>query len=133
MHNQLLKEQKAAPNTRKKFYERMYGKYNVYISSQKALKDELGKVVKKNDEIQTFIIGKDPDVKSFRNFVSLDTRSREIRHQESKSKETANIIIRKYLSSGGIEYFISCEDELGYVYGFTRLLLPTETNVVDIP
>jgi histone acetyltransferase (RNA polymerase elongator complex component) len=89
--------------------------------------------VRKNDEIQTCIIGKDPDVKSFRNFVSLDTRSREIRHQESKSKETANIIIRKYLSSGGVEYFISCEDQLGYLYGFTRLLLPTEMNVVDIP
>ena len=126
MHNQLLKEQKAAPSTRKKFYERIYGKYIIFTSSQKALKDELGKVVRKNDEIQTFIIGKDPDVKSFRNFVSLDTRSREIRHQESKSKETANIIIRKYLSSGGVEYFISCEDKLGYLYGFTRLLLPSE-------
>ncbi len=132
MHNQLLKEQKAAPSTRKKFYERMYGKYNVFTSPQKALKDELEKMVRKNDEIQTCIIGKDPDVKSFRNFVSLDTRSREIRHQESQSKETANIVIRKYLSSGGVEYFISCEDKLGYLYGFTRLLLPTEKNVVDI-
>jgi len=50
-----------------------------------------------------------------------------------KSKETANIVIRKYLSSGGVEYFISCEDHLGYLYGFTRLLLPTEINVIDIP
>jgi len=47
-----------------------------------------------------------------RNYVSLDTRSREIRHQEVKSKKPANSIIRKYISSGGVEYFISIEDEL---------------------
>jgi len=76
-------------------------------------------------------------VKSFRNFVSLDTRSREIRHKNQnirhKTKESINIIIRKYLSSGGVEYFISFEDQLGYLYGFTRLLLPTEMNTVNIP
>jgi len=40
--------------------------------------------------------------------------------------KTANLIIRKYLSSGGVEYFISFEDQLGYLYGFARLLLPTK-------
>jgi histone acetyltransferase (RNA polymerase elongator complex component) len=78
------------------------------------------------NNIQTFIIGSKPDTSSFRNFVSLDTRSREIRHQDLKSKKTANIIIRKYMSSGGVEYFISFEDQFGYLYGFTRLLLPTD-------
>ena len=34
------------------------------------------------------------------------------------------------MSSGGVEYFISFEDELGYLYWFARLLLPTDT--VDI-
>ena len=81
-------------------------------------------------KIQTFIVGKHPDVKSFRNFVSLDTRSREIRHQDIKVERNANIVIRKYLSSGGVEYFISFEDQFGYLYGFTRLLLPTDT--VDV-
>lgn len=137
MHNQLLKEQKNAPDTRKKFYERMYWKYSVCTSLQKALKDELGKIVSNNDEIQTFIIGKDPDVTSFRNFVSLDTRSREIRNkpkaESSKQKALVNIVIRKYLSSGGVEYFISCEDQLWYLYGFTRLLLPNEKDVIIIP
>ena len=38
----------------------------------------------------------------------------------------ANLIIRKYLSSGVVEYFISFEDQLGYLYGFTRLLLSTD-------
>ena len=130
MHNQLLQEQKNKPWARKKFYQRLYGKYMLYSSLQKALKDELGKIVRKNGEIKTYIIGKDPDVKSVRNFVSLDTRSREIRNkpkaQSSKLKAVANVVIRKYQSSGGVEYFISFEDELGYIYGFTRLLLPTQ-------
>src|SRR5574344_1084980 len=100
----------------KEFYKRLYGKYNIFSSLQKTLKDELGKIVSNNDDIQTFIIGKDPDVMSFRNFVSLDTGSREIRNkpkaESSKQKSLVNIIIRKYLSSGGVEYFISCEDQL---------------------
>jgi len=133
MHNQLLKEQKSKPWVRKKFYQRLYWNYSLFSSLQKTFKDELGKTVRKNWDIQTYVVGKQPDLKSFRNFVSLDTRSREIRHQDLKSKETANIIIRKYISSGGVEYFISFEDQLGYVYGFTRLLLPIEKNVIDIP
>ena len=60
--------------------------------------------------------------------MSLDTRSREIRNKDkgTRDKEQVNLIIRKYLSSGGVEYFISFEDELGYLYGFTRLLLPKQ-------
>jgi histone acetyltransferase (RNA polymerase elongator complex component) len=73
-----------------------------------------------------------------RNFVSLDTRSREIRHKyqvpSPKSQiPSPNVIIRKYISSGGVEYFISSEDELGYLYGFTRLLLPNEKDTIKIP
>jgi histone acetyltransferase (RNA polymerase elongator complex component) len=66
----------------------------------------------------------------------LDTRSREIRNklkaESSKLKAIVNLVIRKYLSSGGVEYFISCEDQLGYLYGFTRLLLPTKGQGVRI-
>lgn len=113
---------------KKSFYGRLYGKYTLYTSLQKALKDELGKDMKNNEEIQTYIMGKQPDIKVYRNFVSLDTRSREIRNkpkiEHTKVKPIVNIIIRKYQSSVGSEYFISCEDELGYLYGFTRLLLP---------
>jgi histone acetyltransferase (RNA polymerase elongator complex component) len=69
--------------------------------------------------------------------VSLDTRSREIRNkpkaESSKLKAIVNIVIRKYLSSVGEEYFISFEDQLGFLYGFTRLLLPQEKNTIDIP
>ncbi len=140
MHNQLLQEQKRKIWMRKKFYGRLYGNYAVYPSLQKSLKDELGKIVRKNGEIQTFIVGKDPDVKSFRNFVSLDTRSREIRHKEVESwklkvtswKNKTNLIIRKYMSSVGEEYFISFEDHLGYLYGFARLLLPKSEEAIQI-
>lgn len=73
----------------------------------------------------TLIIGQKPDLISERNFVALDTRAREIRNRKQKAEdEIANLVIRKYYSSVGDEYFISYEDELGYLYGFTRLLLP---------
>lgn len=39
-------------------------------------------------------------------------------------------MIRKYQSSVGDEYFISYEDELGYLYGFTRLLLPEKEKTI---
>lgn len=131
MHTQLLQEQKKNPTTWKLFYQRLYGKYALYSSLQKALKDELGKIVRKNDEIQTSIIGKEPDLKNFRNFVSLDTRSREIRNRIENWKLKIrnwfpNLVMRKYMSSGGVEYFISFEDQLGYLYGFARLLLPIQ-------
>lgn len=136
MHKQMEWEIINNKTKMKQFYGRLYWKYMLYPSLQKALKDELGKIIRKNEEIQTYIIGKQPDVKSFRNFVSLDTRSREIRNKPKaeswKFKSIVNIVIRKYISSGGIEYFISCEDELGYLYGFTRLLLSSEKNIIDI-
>ncbi|HMS91690.1 MAG TPA: radical SAM protein, partial [Candidatus Absconditabacterales bacterium] len=129
MHNQLLQEQKNKPGARKKFYQRLYGKYTFYSSLQKAFKDETGKMLRKNGEIKTYIIGKQPDIKSVRNFVSLDTRSREIRNKVQGPRSQVpvhNLVMRKYQSSEGVEYFISFEDELGYLYGFTRLLLPIQ-------
>ena len=42
-----------------------------------------------------------------------------------------NLIVRSYLSSVGNEFFISFEDELGYLYGFTRLLLPREGESIQ--
>ncbi len=91
----------------------------------------------RNDNgVETFIIWSKPNVSDFRNFVCLDTRSREVRHKTQdirhKTKNVANLIIRKYTSSVGQEYFISFEDELGYLYGFTRLLLPRPEEVIDI-
>jgi histone acetyltransferase (RNA polymerase elongator complex component) len=69
-----------------------------------------------------------------RNFESLDTRSREIRHKDKKQKVSEPFLVtRQYRSSVGIEYFIAFEDEYGYLYGFTRLLLPKDEETVDFP
>lgn len=73
----------------------------------------------------------------------MDTRSREIRHKYKKanglpavssSQETLVGVVRAYVSSVGIELFISYEDSLGYLYGFVRLCLPffMQTRILDL-
>ena len=85
-------------------------------------------------QISTYIVGKNPDIEKYRNFVSLDTRSREVRNKKDKFWETKedkiNFVIRVYRSSVGLEFFISMEDILWYLYGFTRLLLPEKNQIV---
>jgi histone acetyltransferase (RNA polymerase elongator complex component) len=117
VHEQLLRAYapssvsgKVAPAVQK-FYQRLY---------------------EHTDLIQTTIIGEEPDLVSYRHFVSLDTRSREVRNKKETTQHL-NLIIRKYASSVGSELFISYEDELGYLYGFTRLLLPLAEHTVDYP
>ncbi len=130
MHQEMKNELKNGKMEKlKEFYQRLYGEYKLFKTSKDFLQKEISP---SENSIQTFIIGTKPDLSQFRNFVSLDTRSREIRNKieklkdEKKEKWIANLIIRKYQSSGGVEYFISFEDQLGYLYGFTRLLLPTD-------
>ncbi|MFA6255780.1 MAG: radical SAM protein [Candidatus Absconditabacterales bacterium] len=153
MHEEIKGRMKNEEGRMKGFYERLYGDHTLFKTTKEFLKQEItnyttptsrgsklpittGIKNQSRDNIQTFIIGKQPDLVSFRNFVSLDTRSREIRNklkaESSKLKAIVNLVIRKYLSSGGVEYFISCEDQLGYLYGFTRLLLPTKGQGVRI-
>ena len=43
----------------------------------------------------------------------------------------ANLVIRRYRSSVGWEYFLSFEDGLWYLYGLLRLLLPDNGKTVD--
>jgi len=144
----------------KKFYARLYGDYELYenedeyfshfcpplwkegdhevvedfyswnekIPSAKAVSP-----LSKGEQIQTYIIWIQPDLKSFRNFVCLDTRSREVRNRtEKKKSDSLNLVLRRYKSSAGQECFISFEDELGYLYWFTRLLLPNDDSVAWI-
>ena len=100
--------------------------WNKKIPSAKAVSP-----LSKGEQIQTYIIWTQPDLKSFRNFVCLDTRSREVRNRiEKKRSDSLNLVLRRYKSSAGQECFISFEDELGYLYGFTRLLLPSNDSVV---
>jgi elongator complex protein 3 len=112
------------------FYWRLYLNYKII----KKLNDlELSKFIKWKNE--TLIVWTSPDLSNFRNFVSLDTRSREIRNKTKdeiyNTKTITNLVIRKYESSVWLELFISFEDILWYLYGFTRLLLPINDNVVD--
>jgi hypothetical protein len=48
-------------------------------------------------------------MQSDRAFVSLDTRSREIRHRRKHEPEDIRIVIRQYQSTVGKEYFIAME------------------------
>ena len=80
---------------------------------------------------ETYLLGKAPELSCFRHFVSLDTRSREVRNKKEKT-EVLNLVVTAYESSVGQEYFISYEDELGYLYGFTRLLLPKLEERIDV-
>lgn len=70
---------------------------------------------------------------SDRAFVSLDTRSREIRHRRSQDLQDQRLIIREYASTVGREFFIAMETSQGYLYGFTRLLLPQAEHTLDYP
>lgn len=107
MHTEMEKEMKTwKPEKLEKFYGRLYDK-------------------------DTQILWWKPDTKTFRNFVCLDTRSREIRHAVDSAKREL-LVIRKYESSAWTEYFISYEDQLWYLYGFTRLLLGDNAMIREL-
>ena len=130
-HESLLKEMKDSFHWKgsidvEKFYSRLYWDYELYENEENYFE-------KSEKQAKTEIIWTQPDLKSFRNFVCLDTRSREVRNRiEKKKSDFLNLVLRWYKSSVGQECFISFEDELGYLYWFTRLLLPNEDSVVWI-
>ena len=156
-HESLLKEIKDSFYWKgridvEKFYNRLYGDYKLYESENEYFSGMLfltewnevknlrlyiqntqdSSAESQNDNLIE-IIWTQPDLKSFRNFVCLDTRSREVRNRSEKKKsDLLNLVLRRYKSSAGQECFISFEDELGYLYWFTRLLLPNEDSVVWI-
>lgn len=96
-----------------------------------------------DDHIETYTLWHGFDILQERNFVSLCTRSREYRNKHIKSSWWALVscashdddmpfpVIRRYRSSNGEELFISFEDRLWYLYGFTRLLLPDAWVAID--
>lgn len=131
-HESLLKEMKNSFHGKwnidvEKFYSRLYWSYKLYSSEN----EYFWNISKLNSGESVEIIWKEPDLKSFRNFVCLDTRSREVRNRTEKNRiDFLNLVLRWYKSSVGQECFISFEDELGYLYGFTRLLLPSDDSIV---
>lgn len=109
-HELIAKELEKNKKIRELFYQRLYGDYILCKNEKDFFKLE------EHPADKTYIIGKAPDLKSLRAFVSLDTRSREIRNKPKGNIHSSNIIIRTYQSSVGTEYFISAEDQLGYIY-----------------
>lgn len=69
------------------------------------------------------------DTESIRNWVSLDTRAREIR-DNIKSTEVYPIV-RTYPTTNGLQLFISWEDRSWYLYWFTRLQLGYDDLKID--
>ena len=132
MHEKLLKKyQKADPDFRSVFYRRLYADLQVFTDEEEFFEKIIGSRASHLSDFQTYLLGKTPELSSFRHFVSLDTRSREVRNKKEKT-EVLNLVVRAYESSVGQEYFISYEDELGYLYGFTRLLLPKLEERLDV-
>jgi len=140
-HESLLREMKDSSHWKggidvEKFYSRLYWDYELYESedeyfSKWSTQDSSSQVSQNEDKVE--IIWEQPNLKSFRNFVCLDTRSREVRNRiEKKKSDSLNLVLRWYESSVGQECFISFEDELGYLYWFTRLLLPNGDSVAWI-
>lgn len=161
-HNALQKELRADSKKAQELYSRLYWDYKLFDSLEAFIKkvsfwtkwrihcsqklDSSPRITAgsewQNDgsqwqDIETYIVWQSPDLISYRNFVTLDTRSREIRQKSKVSSlklqdnEKVNLIIRKYKSSVWTEYFISFEDLQWYLYWFTRLLLPNEQETID--
>jgi len=159
-HNELKKELKSNPDKAKALYYRLYWDYKLVQATPHS--DFIGELPwqganfspvrgscsleqsessggclnnQNNDLIQTTIIWQKPDLELYRNFVCLDTRSREIRNKDEKWKKISetqpNLVIRQYNSSVWREFFISFEDLQGYIYWFTRLLLPDTDKTID--
>jgi GNAT superfamily N-acetyltransferase len=86
-----------------------------------------------DDRVVTRRLGKWFDLDVLRGFVCLCTRCREVRNQNKTPDSVPVLTWRTYRSSNGIEIFLSFEDHLGYLYGFTRLLLPDVWTTMDYP
>lgn len=86
-----------------------------------------------DDRVTTRRLGNWFDVESMRGFVCLCTRCREVRNQTQSPDSLPVLTWRTYRTSNGVEIFLSFEDHLGYLYGFTRLLMPDEWTTMDYP
>ncbi len=124
----MMKENSENPELRKKMYARLYPNLVVAETEEEFLQNVVQEV---GEEWISSIWWKTPDIVSMRNYVSLDTRAREMRHRTEGKPQFINIVVRKYLSSAGQEFFISFEDELWYLYGFARLLLLDECAIME--
>lgn len=130
-HDELRRQWKNNPEVQE-LYARLYGN-NVHVLQYDNIQEFLYWKKDARQDGDTIVIGQQPDVTSFREFVSLDTRSREVRHKKHvhTSNEVLNTVVRRYRSSVGWECFVSVEDIYWYLYGLVRVLLPDVGELVD--
>ena len=125
VENELTKEYQAKTDQeRSTYYQKMYNDLT-FVSNEEEMLEKINHFTQNSSDYNSFItlVPKDTqlDFTSTRNFICFDTRSREIRNQ---AKSVVLIpVIRIYNSTNGVQLFMSFEDELGYLYWFTRLQL----------
>ncbi len=138
-------EYAADAKLRAKQYARLVGESKEYATTESLidhLRDPMpvesheqvslsGEIREIDDRMETSTVGNHFDTESPREFVCLCTRCREVRHIKNAEKSPPFLTVRRYRSSVGEELFISFEDNLWYLYGFTRLLLPDTGNTVS--
>ena len=79
---------------------------------------------------------KNDKAKKCRDNASACLQAEGLNHEQQKEnnwKDFPFLVVRRYRSTVGEEMFISFEDSLWYLYGFTRLLLPDENKSIDWP
>jgi len=136
--NDMMKENSASEEKRKEMYSRLYPDVTYYETID-ALLQALPALpgldqARPSDEImRTYVVWIPFDLTSMRHFVALDTRAREMRHRVEGKAQFVNLVVRHYMSSVWQEFFCSFEDELWYVYGFARLLLPEDDKAMNRP
>lgn len=133
---QMLQENKNDPLLRKTLYARLYEDAHYYDNLEElveGLKTDTTNMYSETmgDDIHTYIVWQPIDIDEMRNYIALDTRAREMRHRKDGNPLYIQLIVRKYLSSAWIELFLSFEDDLWYIYWFTRLLLPVESQTIS--
>lgn len=133
----MFDENRDDAELRKKMYDRLYPSVTYLETLEDFLQDiartSADAVHPSDESIQTYVVWKAFDPTVIRNFVSLDTRAREMRHRTEWKPQFVNLIARKYTSSMWKEFFLSFEDELWYIYWFARLLLPEKDKTMDRP
>ncbi|MFA7284341.1 MAG: radical SAM protein [Candidatus Absconditabacterales bacterium] len=145
VENELMEEAKGRKSEKaEKHYQGLYGDL-MYTKNQddlfaqiktllhsSVIASEAKQSIESAQNITTFVpAGTTLDLHNTRAFVCLDTRSREIRN--NLKSQTVHTMVRCYHTTNGLQCFISFEDELGYLYGFTRLQLGAPEQERDYP
>lgn len=129
--NEMLQENADNVSVRQQLYERLHENVHYYTSMHEMIDGIYDDAMPTENSLSTYILWKKIDDEMMRQFVALDTRAREMRHRKEWNPLYIQLVVRRYLSSVWDEFFLSFEDELGYIYWFTRLLLPKKEHTIQ--